>query len=413
MFVGAVSSTRFDSLSALPPEPEHSPVPSVSFADQVRGTGSKAIDLDMALISQDVYKADSAGRIGADGWSRVSDQDLLAHGIDPENLHSDATGFQAGIYSDGRGNYVLAFAGTDFKSIADWRANLGQGLGFNTAQYNQAVALAQDARDAFGANLAITGHSLGGGLASAAALATGSPAVTFNAAGLSDQTLRDLGFSPNQEREIASDGLVRRYDTQHDILTNLQQNVLPFLPRAVGSELRISDSTLNPINAHSMSTVIQGMEAGKVTPVKPAVNPAARVDEATFDVATGVVRQGSGLVRDTVGVGKEMVQNVGRDLAHGRPIAAVGDVAKASLQTTGNIANRGFNVAGNVVQAGGNLFGGLIRDAGSLVGRPGAGNTAGGWVEQQTQRAGNVLDTVGGKLKSGLDAAANLVKSWF
>jgi hypothetical protein len=228
MFVSAASSSRFDPLPALPPE--HSPAPSVSFADQVRGTGAKPVDLDMALIAQDVYKAHSAGPVGGSDWSRLSDQDLLAHGIDPESLHSNATGFQAGIYSNGHGDYVLAFAGTDFKSVADWRANVGQGLGLSTAQYNQARVLAQDARDAFGSNLAITGHSLGGGLASEASLATGVPAVTFNAAGLSDQTIRDLGFSPNEGRELAADGLIRRYDTQHDILTNLQQKALPFLP---------------------------------------------------------------------------------------------------------------------------------------------------------------------------------------
>ena len=33
-----------------------------------------------------------------------------------------------------------------------------------TAQYRQAEVVAQDAREAFGDNLAITGHSLGGGL---------------------------------------------------------------------------------------------------------------------------------------------------------------------------------------------------------------------------------------------------------
>jgi hypothetical protein len=411
MSVAAVSGPRID--PSLPQEPEHSPVPSVSFADQVRGTApKKSIDLAMAYIASDVYKTDSSGSVGPGGWSRLSENDLLAHGIDPQNLHSDATGFQAAIYSDGHGDYVLAFAGTDFKSLADWRANIGQGLGLQTAQYRQAEVVAQDAREAFGSNLAITGHSLGGGLASAASLATGTPAVTFNPAGLSDQTLRDLGFAPNQERATASDGLIRRYDTQHDILTNLQQNVLPFLPHAVGSEIRISDSSLNPINAHLMPTVIQGMESGKVTPVKPAVDPGARVGEATFDVTSGVLRQGSGLVRDTFGVGKEMVQNVGRDLATGRPTAVYGAVANAGLQTTGIIANRGFNVAGNVVQAGGNLVGGLFRDAGTVVHLPGVGNSVGSWIERQTQRAGDGLDTVGSKVKSGLDTVGSWVKSW-
>src|SRR5690242_8674456 len=175
MSVAAVSGPRFDPV--LPQEPQHSPVP---FADQVRGTAPKTgIDLELAYIASDVYKTDSTGSVGPGGWSRLSDNDLLAHGIDPQSLHSDATGFQAAIYGDGHGDYVLAFAGTDFKSIADWRANVGQGLGLQTAQYRQAEVLAQDAREAFGNNLAITGHSLGGGLASAASLATGTPAVTF------------------------------------------------------------------------------------------------------------------------------------------------------------------------------------------------------------------------------------------
>lgn len=411
MSVAAIGGPRFS--PTLPQEPEHSPAPAVPFADQVRGTAPKTgLDLEMAYIASDVYKTSSSGSVGPGGWSRLSDSDLLAHGIDPQSLHSDATGFQAAIYGDGHGDYVLAFAGTDFKSIADWRANVGQGLGLQTAQYRQAEVLAQDAKEAFGNNLAITGHSLGGGLASAASLATGTPAVTFNPAGLSDQTLRDLGFSPNQERAIASDGLIRRYDTQHDILTNLQQNVLPFLPHAVGSEIRIGDNTLNPVNAHLMPTVIQGLQSGKVTPIKPSVDPVGRVREATFDVATDVVRQGGGLVRDTVGVGKELVRNVGRDLASGRPGAVPGALANATLETTGNIANRGLNVAGNAVQAGGNLVGGWCRDAGTLVHLPGAGNAVGSWIEHQTQRAGNVLDTVGSKVKSGLDTAGSWVKSW-
>jgi hypothetical protein len=59
------------------------------------------------------------------------------------------------------------------------------------------------------------------------------------------------------------------------------------------------------------------------------------------------------------------------------------------------------------------MVGGLFRDAGTLVHLPGAGNAAGSWIERQTQRAGNLLDTAGSKVKSGLDAAGSWVKSWF
>lgn len=276
-----------------------------------------------------------------------------------------------------------------------------------TAHYRQAVTLAQDAREAFGNNLATTGHSLGGGLASAAALAIGCPSVVFNPAGLSDQTLRDLGFSPNQARAIASDGLIRLYATQYDLLTNLQQNILP----SVGTEIRISNTTLNPVRAHLITGMIQGLESGKVIPIKLTVDPVGRVGEAIFDVCTYFARQGGGLVNDIVGVGKQLVQNVGRDLSGGRPLAAPGNIVSASLQTTSNIAKRGFNVVSNLAEAGGNLVGGLFRDAGTLVRLPGTGNAVGIWLETQTQRAGNLLFTAGSKIKSGLDTVSSWVKS--
>src|SRR3546814_12797552 len=86
-------------------------------------------------------------------------------------------------------------------------------MGFETGQYSDAIALAQRAEQVFGeGNVVVTGHSLGGGLASAAALATGASGVTFNAAGLSNETLESLGFNPNAVRDSVSDsGQLRRY----------------------------------------------------------------------------------------------------------------------------------------------------------------------------------------------------------
>lgn len=62
---------------------------------------------------------------------------------------------------------------------------MAQALGMDIKQYNQAIDLVTKLSKALGAeNLVITGHSLGGGLASASSLATGIKAETFNAAGL-------------------------------------------------------------------------------------------------------------------------------------------------------------------------------------------------------------------------------------
>ena len=87
------------------------------------------------------------------------------------------------------------------------------------------------------------GHSLGGGLASAAMLAMGEPGVTFNAAGLSDSTLRSLkpGKTPHAIREeLAGSGQIRRYNVEGALLTGLQGAMLA--SDAVGHELRLAAS---------------------------------------------------------------------------------------------------------------------------------------------------------------------------
>lgn len=393
-----------------------SPVPAGSFADQVRGQDPQAgIDMDLALLSQDVYNTEGATAIGAGSWSRVED---LPPGISTP-LSSDATGFQAAIYTDGNGRYVLAFAGTDPKSGSDWLTNAGQGLGFETAQYRDAMALAQEASAEWGDNLVITGHSLGGGLASAGALATDNPAVTFNAAGLSDESLRSLGFTPNGAREVAADGLVRRYNVENDILTGAQQNGMP-LPDAVGHELRLDNTNFikDPIRAHLMPAVLSGLEAGNVTPVEtsPLEQAIERPGEALFDFAGNVIREGGGLVVDTAKdvaeLGGDLAES-GQDLLTGRPIDAVfgatGDLAEFTLQASGNVVNRGLSLTGDAVNGAGNLAGGLIRDLGDAVGLPDVGSTVGGWIEGGTQWLGDGLDSLGGLVERGLDTVGNAV----
>lgn len=385
----------------------------VPFADQVRGQDPQpTTDMDLALLAQDVYQASSTDAIGSGGWTRV---DELPPGISTP-LSSDASGFQAAIYTDGDGRYVLAFAGTDATSIPDWLNNGQQALGFESSQYRDAIALAKEASAEWGDDLVITGHSLGGGLASAASLASGNPAVTFNASGLSDQTMRDLGFTPNGAREIAADGQIRRYNVENDILTGAQQGSA--LPDAIGYELRLDNTYLikDPIRAHMMDAVLRGLEHGNVTPVEtsPAERAMHRPGEAALDLAGNVLREGGGLVGDTASNIGELAGDVldaGRTAADGRPVEAViglgGDVAESGLQLLGDVTDRGLNVAGSALHSGGSLLGGLIRDGGQMLGVEGAGNTLGGWVEQGTQWAGDRLDDAGSWLGERLEGAGS------
>src|SRR5690606_29140056 len=100
--------------------------------------------------------------------------------------------------------YVLVFRGTDDDVFAgvwnDWINNVDQARGQFAPQYLAAMELAVDLIDltAFSPNnLIATGHSLGGGLASAAAVVAGIPADTFNAAGLHLDTLYERDGNGN------------------------------------------------------------------------------------------------------------------------------------------------------------------------------------------------------------------------
>jgi hypothetical protein len=86
---------------------------------------------------------------------------------------------------------IVAFAGT--RDGRDWRANIGQGLGLPTRQYRQAVDFAEKWEAANGGNVILTGHSLGGGLASYASIKTGLRATAVNSAPLA---LDHLGLNP-------------------------------------------------------------------------------------------------------------------------------------------------------------------------------------------------------------------------
>ncbi len=93
--------------------------------------------------------------------------------------------------------YVLAFRGTD--DFADWKDNLLQASGRASDQYKAAVSLAQTVQGVLpNARLSFTGHSLGGGLATAAALAIDSTASVFNPASLHPDTASELGLDYNK-----------------------------------------------------------------------------------------------------------------------------------------------------------------------------------------------------------------------
>ncbi|MDO5087911.1 MAG: DUF2974 domain-containing protein [Comamonadaceae bacterium] len=151
--------------------------------------------LEHARLAANVYTLETPPV----GWTNVSnDRARLAElGLTPEQLQIPGTSFRAQVYapdpevlgSDMK--VTVVFQGTT-GTWADWKNNLFQGLNIESPYYRQAVDIGNTLYRS-GVDVHLVGHSLGGGLASAAAHASGLPATTFNAAGLHKKTVERYG----------------------------------------------------------------------------------------------------------------------------------------------------------------------------------------------------------------------------
>ena len=193
------------------------------------------------------------------GWTRLAEEKL------PEALRNSVfsdprSGFSASLFQSAEG-VVLAFRGTD--DVADWTdANLPQSQGRASTQYAQALLLAHAVQDAYGANVRLTGHSLGGGLASAAARMTGLRAQVFNSSGLHQDTV-----SRFNEARPGPDPVTNHF-VKGEILTTAQ--TLTPLPNAVGRQIPLPAvdekgqpagwlSDLTGLKRHGMTYVDNGL----------------------------------------------------------------------------------------------------------------------------------------------------------
>lgn len=132
-------------------------------------------------------------------------------------------GFDAKLYyNTDADSYVMAFRGTQAFSAADWIADLAQVLNdyikVDISQYVQAVSIARELNLQYGDKLQFTGHSLGGGLAQVAGLATGLKTTCFEAAGITTDTFEDLGISQKMIAENSQ--FITHINVQYDPLSD-------------------------------------------------------------------------------------------------------------------------------------------------------------------------------------------------
>ena len=197
----------------------------------------------MSLLSSAVYEDPIQA---PPGWKDISSdpEALKAYGLDPSDLNIEGSDFRARMFvPDGSvlGDSMkptLAFKGTSTKE--DWENNFRQGLNIHSDYYDRAVALGKQIEEAGASDsINITGHSLGGGLASAASVASGSDAYTFNAAGLNDATVSRYGGTDNNPN-------ISAYQVKGEALTGLQSNV-SIMPEARGTAIELPANPLTTL----------------------------------------------------------------------------------------------------------------------------------------------------------------------
>lgn len=153
---------------------------------------------------------------------RLGDKVTLSNGTQAEitDVRDDPkTGFRAAVFSDTSGNKTIAYAGTEMTSSGDWGNNIKQAFGGVPGQYQQGLALANEYQGAYGDKVSLTGHSLGGGIASYASINTDLPAVGVNSAPLGRGT-----YTAEQRANPASTDQITQYAAEGEILTDLAAN---------------------------------------------------------------------------------------------------------------------------------------------------------------------------------------------
>ncbi|HGM7348267.1 TPA: XVIPCD domain-containing protein [Stenotrophomonas maltophilia] len=207
---------------------------------------------ELGSLAGDVYASAKGKGEPPVGWTRasaVTDPDTLkAAGISlgaadlKKLMRPNDSGFRAEIYIPDKRVFgddakpVLVFKGSTGEIIdprakggrresggEDFLNNGRQGVGMQSDYYDRAMALASRLKTS-GTHFELAGHSLGGGMASAASAVTGVRATTFNSAGLhpatADRYAKSHGLPVFNTRDT-----VHTYQTSGEVLNDVQNGL--------------------------------------------------------------------------------------------------------------------------------------------------------------------------------------------
>ena len=351
--------------------------------------GEAGRDADYARLAQAAYET---GDPIPDGWRKVDAEELKKLGIDPSDLDTE-NGMQASVYQNADGKYVLAFRGTelDRQPGLDLRNDI-EGAVVTSFQVSDAIDVSTKLALAVGReNVDFTGHSLGGELASAGALATGGKAVTFNAAGLSVTSetiarancINNFGFNAQAPMDGSN---VKAYCYAYDPLNGGQDiahsnTITDFIaPRAYGERHIIPASEgADPLDFgynHEMARLYGALDAQYENPSANHIAASGRptttvaIGNVGTGIANGIGEVGNGIANGVNDVGSGF-NDAGQHFNSGIDRAGQawnrGDYVSAATETAAGTAQAVGDVAVGAVKGTGDVLVGTVKGTGEAI----------------------------------------------
>ncbi|CAO95689.1 DUF4150 domain-containing protein [Erwinia tasmaniensis] len=220
-----------------------------------------------------------------EGWNDISDdaKALSKYGLKSSDLEIEGQpGFRSRVYVPDKRVFAddmsasVVFRGTRMPEWIDWKNNLQQGIGLKSEYYKEAVKIGTLTRNS-AEHIDIVGHSLGGGLASAASQASGKPGWTYNAAGLKSGTVEKYGGTVVTPKGTEN---INAYRVNGEVLTSIQEPGfwggaaliygfgalgagVVMAPKSVGIRHDMEGGTGSTVSKHGMDQVLHCIELEK------------------------------------------------------------------------------------------------------------------------------------------------------
>ncbi len=381
-----------------------------SLREQADGLAKLYHDQNMSALANDSYHHTSAVCSTAPtGYSRASESpELLARfNLTEADLAPQGSGFRAEIYLPDPAVHgddalpVLAFKGTDVTNPNDWANNFTQGVGKPTEFYNRAMDLAMQINTATDGKFELTGHSLGGGMASAASAVTGADATIFNSAGLHDSTAREY-LAASNTTPFDVDQRVTAYQVEGEVLTGIQQAASGITPHHADQLASVIRNAIgvsgSPLGGEALGRL--GVEVPDLSGLRhatgadlrampqaagvPITLPALNADGSARPAIVPLAGE-NGLIAHA----ENVVDIVEAHIAAGQ---APGNAVRSGGRTVDAVLDSGAEKLSTLLKTGGNVVDQALQDGGSRIDR--VLDVGGVLLNAASRHLGNATDRV-------------------